>query len=267
MLKAAPARLKVVIPGNHDITLDEGYYAANWPLHGAGSGRQDTAACRALYTDAAAREAGIVYMEEGVETFRLDNGARLTVYASAYTPEFYRWAFAYERDEDRYTSNGNDGGGGGTSSSPSAAQPPPAPPNPVPDHGHVDVMLTHGPPEGILDRTTRGVDAGCGHLARAVARCRPRIHAFGHIHEGWGARRVQWGLAGGPAEHQDVRVGETATLRKGYAYVDVTRGGRGELAYGRETLFVNASIMDVRYRPLNAPWVVDVDLPEAEEAA
>lgn len=31
--------------------------------------------------------------------------------------------------------------------------------------------------------------------------------------------------------------------------------------HGKDTLFVNASIMDVRYRPINAPWVVDLNLP------
>ena len=33
------------------------------------------------------------------------------------------------------------------------------------------------------------------------------------------------------------------------------------LVSGRETVFVNASVMDVGYRPVNAPWVVDVELP------
>ena len=41
-------------------------------------------------------------------------------------------------------------------------------------------------------------------------------------------------------------------------YVDIS-GGRME--FGRETLMVNASIMDVGYRPRNAPWLVDLDLP------
>ena len=39
-------------------------------------------------------------------------------------------------------------------------------------------------------------------------------------------------------------------------------GGRG-LKDGEETLFVNAAVMDVDYRPVNAPWVVDLDLPRA----
>jgi Icc-related predicted phosphoesterase len=34
--------------------------------------------------------------------------------------------------------------------------------------------------------------AGCGDLFAAVARARPRVHCFGHFHEGWGAKKVAW---------------------------------------------------------------------------
>lgn len=37
--------------------------------------------------------------------------------------------------------------------------------------------------------------------------------------------------------------------------------------HGESTLFVNASIMNVNYRPVNAPWVVDLDLPLGKGAA
>ena len=50
-----------------------------------------------------------------------------------------------------------------------------------------DVLITHGPPQGILDRTLGGEDAGCEALAAELsARLRPRLHVFGHIHEGYG---------------------------------------------------------------------------------
>jgi len=45
-------------------------------------------------------------------------------------------------------------------------------------------LITHGPPNGIGDRTSEGVYAGCRHLRREVLnRVRPRLHLFGHIHE------------------------------------------------------------------------------------
>jgi len=54
----------------------------------------------------------------------------------------------------------------------------------VPDG--VDVLVTHGPPQGILDTTFDGRSVGCEELAAARARIRPRLHVFGHIHEAFG---------------------------------------------------------------------------------
>jgi Icc-related predicted phosphoesterase len=78
-----------------------------------------------------------------------------------------------------------------------------------------DVLITHGPPQGVRD----GVDGrpeGCADLLEAVRRVRPRLHLFGHIHEGYGREE---------------------------------RDG---------TTFVNASICDRGYRPVNPPVVVDL---------
>ena len=49
-------------------------------------------------------------------------------------------------------------------------------------------------------------------------------------------------------------------------FVDVSEKGGDALEPGKETLFVNAAIMDVSYRPVNAPWVVDLDLPKKESS-
>lgn len=49
-----------------------------------------------------------------------------------------------------------------------------------------DVLVTHGPPGGILDRTVHGQGVGCDDLTAALARIRPRLHVFGHIHEAYG---------------------------------------------------------------------------------
>jgi Icc-related predicted phosphoesterase len=50
----------------------------------------------------------------------------------------------------------------------------------------VDVLITHTPPLGMRDRTFRGEHVGCGELAAALPRIRPRLHCFGHIHEAYG---------------------------------------------------------------------------------
>lgn len=55
----------------------------------------------------------------------------------------------------------------------------------IPDN--TDVLITHGPPRGILDTTSTGKHAGCAELLREVEeRVRPKVHAFGHIHEAHG---------------------------------------------------------------------------------
>ncbi|MBX7185187.1 MAG: metallophosphatase domain-containing protein [Vicinamibacteria bacterium] len=50
----------------------------------------------------------------------------------------------------------------------------------------VDVLITHGPPMGTADRTARGENVGCADLGEAMARVKPRLSVFGHIHEGYG---------------------------------------------------------------------------------
>jgi Icc-related predicted phosphoesterase len=55
----------------------------------------------------------------------------------------------------------------------------------------IDVLVTHGPPAGILD-TINNIHppAGCQILRDAVARVKPKLHVFGHIHEGRGLKQV-----------------------------------------------------------------------------
>ena len=50
----------------------------------------------------------------------------------------------------------------------------------------LDVLITHGPPHGLLDKTVRGLLVGCEDLLLAVASKEPRLHVFGHIHEAYG---------------------------------------------------------------------------------
>jgi predicted phosphohydrolase len=50
----------------------------------------------------------------------------------------------------------------------------------------LDLLITHGPPRGILDRVVFGAHVGCDDLREVVARRTPRLHVFGHIHEAAG---------------------------------------------------------------------------------
>jgi Icc-related predicted phosphoesterase len=49
-----------------------------------------------------------------------------------------------------------------------------------------DILITHGPPYGILDKTAQGEVVGCADLMERVNAIQPRLHVFGHIHEGHG---------------------------------------------------------------------------------
>lgn len=48
------------------------------------------------------------------------------------------------------------------------------------------ILLTHGPAYGILDQTIHGLQVGCEELIQFVEKIKPKIHAFGHIHESYG---------------------------------------------------------------------------------
>lgn len=245
MLQAAEAELKIVIAGNHDLTLDKEYYTQFGHLS-HGKDLQALDKIRDIYCGEEAQKHGIVYLEEGLRTFELKNGARFTVYASQYQPEFYNWAFMYPRTQDRFN--------------PSKPVSTFKAPNPIPSFPGVDIMLTHGPPYGILDKVKpSNQDVGCEHLRRAVERARPRIHCFGHIHEGHGGERVHWESKSQTPLQQD----EKTVLENRSSYANISADGGDSFKFGEETLFINASIMNVHYSPKNAPWVVDLDLPRS----
>lgn len=54
----------------------------------------------------------------------------------------------------------------------------------------VDILITHTPPKGILDISSRGKSLGCPLLADRLGRISPRVHCFGHVHASAGRRQV-----------------------------------------------------------------------------
>lgn len=50
----------------------------------------------------------------------------------------------------------------------------------------VDVLITHCPPERILDEVPSGENVGCPELAKIVLERKPKVHCFGHIHHSYG---------------------------------------------------------------------------------
>lgn len=99
---------------------------------------------------------GITYLENS--SVIIDG---LKIWGSPWTPEFHNWAFNANSDKRRSIWSQ------------------------IPDD--VDILITHGPPMGILDKLSgTNESVGCPHLAKNVVRIKPKLHVFGHIHEGYG---------------------------------------------------------------------------------
>ena len=96
-----------------------------------------------------------IYLEnDGVEI------EGIKIWGSPYSPKFGHWAFMFWRDEaDKIW-------------------------NQIPEN--VDILITHGGPYQILDKTYRNEHVGCEVLTKKVAQIKPRYHIFGHIHESYG---------------------------------------------------------------------------------
>lgn len=66
-----------------------------------------------------------------------------------------------------------------------------------------DVLITHSPPKGVVDRASSGRSVGSTAVREAIERLQPRIVVCGHVHDSWGgegaigrARVVNPGPAG-----------------------------------------------------------------------
>lgn len=271
LLRRLPAPLKLVISGNHDLTLDETTFRQR--LSEAAQPIEPELVEKTFGTYGEARrllqeanDTGIVFLDEGNHEFILANGAILRVYASPYTPSKGGWAFQYS-PEDQHDFTLAEG---------------------------VHVVITHGPPHGILDYTVDKQRAGCPQLFRAIAQKKPLMHCFGHIHEGWGSKLVTWReqISDNPSHFSDIDNGksvvietvsnlirnkfdDTEAIRKKAGRIDTYRqmgfcstshcsDDVHPLKPGHQTLFVNASIEGVnREVAAHPPWLVDIELPQA----
>lgn len=51
-----------------------------------------------------------------------------------------------------------------------------------------DILIIHGPPRAHLD----SLSLGCVYLLQELWRVQPRLHVFGHVHEGAGTEWLQF---------------------------------------------------------------------------
>lgn len=88
----------------------------------------------------------------------------INIWGSPITPQFYNWAFNKPRGAAiaRHW-------------------------NLIPEN--TDLLITHGPPRGILDQVMNEQNVGCRDLLEKVKGLGIKVHVFGHIHEAYGTTR------------------------------------------------------------------------------
>lgn len=129
----------------------------------------------------------------------------LKIWGSPWQPWFHSWAFNFPQRPDLYEQRAKSLWGM------------------IPEG--TDIVLTHGPPYGVLDRVSRleagetDPSVGCKYLLDRILHVKPSLHCFGHIHEGYGTFNIP----------------------------------------GCPTTFVNAATLDHTYKGLNPPHVFDID--------
>ncbi|OCK96002.1 Metallo-dependent phosphatase, partial [Cenococcum geophilum 1.58] len=204
-LEKADFEVKIVIAGNHDVTLDSQFYEKHGPLF-HNQHRQDPEACQRLFTESSS----ITYLRHEATTIRLQSPTgphtQFSVFGSPYSPVLWTWAFQYSEAESVRLWDD------------------------IPLD--TDVVITHTPPKNHRDATGRGHSTGCEALRRALWRVRPRLAVCGHIHEGRGAERVRWNLDGPQCRY--IEVGTEAWTDPGagnskQSLVDLTSKGGNSL--------------------------------------
>lgn len=150
-LSAQPHTHKLVIAGNHDVTLDPPYYERRGRARFHFRKKYDTKLTRSLF------EKHCTYLEDQaveIEGYKF--------YGSPISPSFCDWAFGRDRGPDIRSTWEK-----------------------IPDD--CEILITHGPALGHGDECRMGHRAGCMDLLHTIQqRVRPMYHIFGHIHEDYG---------------------------------------------------------------------------------
>lgn len=239
--------------GNHDITLEESFYASDGS-HFHNQTPQVPAECLRLLRDSPS----ITYLEHGATDIQLRKASgpqtKFKIFGSPYSPAWSRWAFSYQADDaaELWKQIPLD----------------------------ADVVVTHTPPQGHCDRSKDGGATGCEALRQRLWCVRPLLAVCGHVHEGRGVERVEW-----DDETADGKFRESGTEH----WTDPGQGSMKQSLVGfgscrreplehqdrlesNKTVVVNAAIMATSWRhggpggkKYNKPIVVDVHLPVDEE--
>lgn len=105
----------------------------------------------------------IIYLQDNM--VEID---QIKIYGSPWQPEFYNWAFNLPRNGEKLLEKWKL----------------------IPTD--IDILVTHGPPFGILDYTVQGLNVGCEVMLDELKRIKPKIHSYGHIHYAYGIREINY---------------------------------------------------------------------------
>lgn len=149
---------KIFIAGNHDFAFENYRY----PHH-----RGDYEWYYHLMNDENLSQSDVVYLEDNEFIIESSEFSRpIKFWGSPWQPEFFDWAFNLPRqgtELEKYWSM-------------------------IPTD--TDVLITHGPPQGIRDFTPQNLPVGCELLRFRVEQVKPLLHVFGHIHGAYGAAQI-----------------------------------------------------------------------------
>ncbi|GAD95011.1 Ser/Thr protein phosphatase family protein [Paecilomyces variotii No. 5] len=291
----ADYEVRIIVAGNHDITLDPEFYAQHGPKFHK-QNLQDPQKCLELIT----ASSSIVFLNHTSTTIRLtkSEGPRtiFTVFGSPYSRFKGDWAFGYE-PEGAYELWQQIPMG-------------------------TDILVTHVPPKLPDSHHGDRVAFGCEELYERLKSVRPMLAVSGHVHESRGYHRVRWEssssdngfgeeeiMTGNPPPigskkqslidltgkkqkrldnfsltgHEDQNLKQTSISRPEYncfkaddstSTVQGRQSDRGSIPLvesndgpkRRETCVVNAAIVATSWphkegKKFHAPIVVDLDLP------
>ncbi|KAG7455912.1 hypothetical protein MATL_G00246130 [Megalops atlanticus] len=156
-LGTLPYEIKIVIAGNHELTFDQEFMADLikqdfYYFPSASKLKPEN------YENVQSLLTNCIYLQDSEVTVR-----GLRIYGTPWQPWYYGWGFNLPRGQallDKW--------------------------NQIPDT--TDILITHCPPLGFLDWVPRKMQrVGCVELLNTVQRrVQPKLHVFGHIHEGYG---------------------------------------------------------------------------------
>jgi len=147
-----PHPYKIIIAGNHDLTFHHENFIKNGARFFPGASEVNDIKVKEIIS----KNERCIYLEDSSVNI---NG--INIYGSPWQPEIGDWAFGLPHGKPLREVWKK-----------------------IPKE--TDILITHGPPYGILDKNFTGQGCGCGELLAAVNIICPAVHIFGHIHEGYG---------------------------------------------------------------------------------